>query len=327
MVRPSCEACGIGRLSAVGVPFVARSDRSAPGLHRLHARHVGVAALADRSRSRRDRCRRAARSLPMTVHTTTCGGSLTRRPRLIGTALPGRRRGSGRGAASTSLHHPASCRARGLETAAVEAARIHGAQLFQVVDRDPLIANIGDVQHVQRRDYLSVDASRLGLTPTRTSLAEWALDGSRLPSGWPAAAERLAEVQQAIAALADLPTARLERVFAEHLDLCFYRMDAWIIAIYAQRLADLQSAQQTPGLHFGAFGWVEISVPIPPTGWRSALMGYPRLCGTAPAPECLRMRRMAATSTGRRWRKPPRRPCCAAATCPMRAPHSRRRLR
>ena len=39
-------------------------------------------------------------------------------------------------------------------------------QLFGVIDRDPLIANIGDVQHVQRRDYLTVDASRLGLAST-----------------------------------------------------------------------------------------------------------------------------------------------------------------
>ena len=37
------------------------------------------------------------------------------------------------------------------------------------VDRDPLIANIGDEQHVLRRDYLDVDASRLGLARSATA--------------------------------------------------------------------------------------------------------------------------------------------------------------
>jgi hypothetical protein len=145
-----------------------------------------------------------------------------------------------------------------LEGATLDAARRHGAPLFQVIDRDPLIANIGDEQHVQRRDYLEVDASRLGLTTTPTALADWTLTASRLPARErPSPAERLGEVTDAIAGLVGLPTARLERLLAEHVDLCSYRYDAWVAALYTQRLAQLRERRQTPAFHLGAFGWVE----------------------------------------------------------------------
>src|SRR6185503_10427599 len=144
-----------------------------------------------------------------------------------------------------------------LEAGALAAAQQNGSPMFGVIDRDPLIANIGDVQHVQRRDYLTVDASRLGLASAPTSLADWTLGASRQPSGVPASVARLAEVQEAIAALTTLPTARLERLFTEHLDLCSYRLDAWITAIYAQRLSLVETAQQKRAFHLGAFGWVE----------------------------------------------------------------------
>jgi hypothetical protein len=145
-----------------------------------------------------------------------------------------------------------------LEGASIDAAQVHGTRYFNVIDRDPLIANIGEEQHVQRRDYLEVDASRLGLTPTPTSLVDWALEASRLPGGSrPSSVDRIAEVQDAISALANLPTARLERLLAEHLDLCSYRLDAWITAIYSQRLAMLQQRREMPGLHLGMFGWIE----------------------------------------------------------------------
>ncbi len=144
-----------------------------------------------------------------------------------------------------------------LEAGALAAAQQHGSPLFGVIDRDPLIANIGDVQHVQRRDYLTIDASRLGLASTPTALSDWTLGASRQPTGAPEPVARLAEVQQAIAALSNLPTARLERLFTEHLDLCSYRLDAWITAIYAQRLSVVQAAQQKRAFHIGTFGWVE----------------------------------------------------------------------
>ena len=77
---------------------------------------------------------------------------------------------------------------------------------------------------------------------------------------------RLAEVQEAITALAPLPTARLERLFTEHLDLCSYRLDAWITAIYAQRLSLVVTAQQQRAFHLGALAGSKIC-GRPPIGW------------------------------------------------------------
>jgi hypothetical protein len=69
--------------------------------------------------------------------------------------------------------------------------------------------------------------------------------------------QRLAEVHQAIAALASLPTARLERLLAEHIDLCCYRLDAWITGLYAHRFAAMRQQADVRGLYLGAYGWVE----------------------------------------------------------------------
>ena len=45
----------------------------------------------------------------------------------------------------------------------------------------------------------------------------------------------ITDANDSIAALASVPTARLERLLAEHVDLCSYRADAWVTAFYSQR--------------------------------------------------------------------------------------------
>ena len=70
-----------------------------------------------------------------------------------------------------------------LETGSISAAQQFGGQLFDVVDRDPLIANIADQQHVLRRDYLEVNAARIGLSPTPVAIADWALTHARVLGG------------------------------------------------------------------------------------------------------------------------------------------------
>ncbi|MFC0111964.1 hypothetical protein [Kibdelosporangium aridum] len=71
-----------------------------------------------------------------------------------------------------------------------------------------------------------------------------------------AATPDLAEQIDALEILADLPTARLERVFAEHIDAATYRLDAWRLGLVNERLAELRS-DNTRGLHPGAYGWLE----------------------------------------------------------------------
>jgi hypothetical protein len=84
----------------------------------------------------------------------------------------------------------------------------------------------------------------------------------------PTEGEFLKEVRSAIAELANLPTARLERCFTEHLDACTYRLDAWQSALFHVRLQDQRGvsgdgarAQRRKGIHLGAYGWVENVTP------------------------------------------------------------------
>jgi hypothetical protein len=84
------------------------------------------------------------------------------------------------------------------------------------------------------------------------------------------AAELLREVRESIAGLEHLSTADLERLTAEHIDLCSYRLDAWQTALFARRLDALNRMRVNPdgasrrGVHLGAYGWLENLRPAPP---------------------------------------------------------------
>jgi hypothetical protein len=72
---------------------------------------------------------------------------------------------------------------------------------------------------------------------------------------------RLLEEQlAALGRLSDVPTARLERLLAEHVDACSYRLDAWATGLVHERLATLG---ERAGIHLGAFGWLEDVRPRP----------------------------------------------------------------
>ncbi|WP_030559959.1 hypothetical protein [Streptomyces aureocirculatus] len=76
------------------------------------------------------------------------------------------------------------------------------------------------------------------------------------------ATARLKEQLDAVAHLAELPTARLERLVAEHLDCATYRLDAWRLGLANERLSQLRygadgTAPPKQGVHIGAYGWLE----------------------------------------------------------------------
>ena len=74
----------------------------------------------------------------------------------------------------------------------------------------------------------------------------------------------LREILQALEYLKDVPTARLERLFAEHMDCCSYRLDAWLLGTIRMQL-DLMRHNATStnnldyntGIYMGAYGCVE----------------------------------------------------------------------
>jgi len=82
--------------------------------------------------------------------------------------------------------------------------------------------------------------------------------------GAESAAVYLEGMREALTALADLPTAKLERCFTEHLDVCTYRLDAWQSALFRSRLLeqrriapDAKREDRKKGVYLGAFGWLE----------------------------------------------------------------------
>jgi hypothetical protein len=65
------------------------------------------------------------------------------------------------------------------------------------------------------------------------------------------------DLRAALATLAPLPTAELDRLCGETLDVVAHRLDAWITSLPAQRLAQMRAGGKSAGCHLGAFGWVE----------------------------------------------------------------------
>jgi hypothetical protein len=60
----------------------------------------------------------------------------------------------------------------------------------------------------------------------------------------------------------NIPTARLERLFSEHIDCCSYRLDAWWQGLVNYQLEQMRNRQdgeneQTRGLYLGAYSWLE----------------------------------------------------------------------
>jgi hypothetical protein len=67
----------------------------------------------------------------------------------------------------------------------------------------------------------------------------------------------------ALGILANAPTARLERSFAETIDLCSYRYDAWLLGLVDYQLRAMRAANRDngdrgqDGAYLGAFAWLE----------------------------------------------------------------------
>jgi hypothetical protein len=72
-------------------------------------------------------------------------------------------------------------------------------------------------------------------------------------------AAALADQLAGLAALADAPTAQLERAFAEHVDLCGYRYDAWQLGLVAYQLEQMRQEQdkRPGGTYLGCYAWLE----------------------------------------------------------------------
>ena len=72
--------------------------------------------------------------------------------------------------------------------------------------------------------------------------------------------EHLHHMRAALGRLADVPTARLERVFTEHIDVCTYRIDAWQTGMIYDRFWGKRKNNaegRRTGIYLGAYGILE----------------------------------------------------------------------
>ncbi len=69
------------------------------------------------------------------------------------------------------------------------------------------------------------------------------------------------EVKNNFQELAEMPSAAIELIFREHLDLNMHRKDAWQLGMVNRRLQKIRntgsSGDRVKGIYLGAFGWVE----------------------------------------------------------------------
>lgn len=80
-----------------------------------------------------------------------------------------------------------------------------------------------------------------------------------------AEAAGLADQLAGLEVLAGAPTAQLERAFAEHVGLCGYRYDAWLLGLVAYQLELMRAVERDKGggTYLGWYAWLEDLRPAP----------------------------------------------------------------
>lgn len=141
------------------------------------------------------------------------------------------------------------------------------AALRQYVDIAGHVAlQHGEIQASERRDRELVDLTTARSVTGVRLLARPVPGGAAAPSlkAWlddassstdPATAE-LREMEGALAELASVPTAELDRLLRETLDTASHRLDAWVTSLAGLALSQNRSAAGT-GAYLGGYGWVE----------------------------------------------------------------------
>lgn len=87
----------------------------------------------------------------------------------------------------------------------------------------------------------------------RLTLSDYILKLKEQKSG---KTKTLSKMQSSLDKLKDLPTARLERCFAEHIDCCSYRIDAWQQGLVTYQLEQKRKTNEE-GIYLGAFAILE----------------------------------------------------------------------
>jgi hypothetical protein len=130
-----------------------------------------------------------------------------------------------------------------------------GAESTASLMHDAELVNLGASAATTWRMLLGrPNAATGGQTPARFLAGLSAFDGDALAP--------LGVFRAALAHLATLDVATLERLLTGTLDAASHRLDAWITSLATQRLAAMR-AQRPTGVRIGGYGWVERLKPAP----------------------------------------------------------------
>ena len=154
-----------------------------------------------------------------------------------------------------------------LRVAAIDEITTSSRWLTERVRADVFVGApaIGDAPNIAEpvlmpAHFAMVDTAKIGVTRHSTTTGDYLLDHARSAAAVvqkPPEAAALTTLTEALRVLADLPTARLERLLAEHIDIVSYRLDAWLTGMFARRLWDQRRKQKkAPGTYLGSYGWV-----------------------------------------------------------------------
>lgn len=135
------------------------------------------------------------------------------------------------------------------------AYRLHRSKIpddaLRAMKREPAFVHVAGTPSESRWAPLLKQDARITGDPRRTVAEHLVRNFGRI-----AETAQLVTQVQALRRLGSLPTARLERLLAEHIDVCSYRFDAWRLGYVHHHVARLRAA--TPaGIHLGAYGRLE----------------------------------------------------------------------
>jgi hypothetical protein len=138
-------------------------------------------------------------------------------------------------------------------------------QALQAMKPEPVFVHVGEGQTSESRfAALYKTEARITSNPTLTVADYISRNLTVLIES-----AHLAEQINGMEVLAKASTASLERVFAEHIDCCTYRFDAWLLGLVALQLENMryihdgEVASTLSGAYIGAYGWVENLRPAP----------------------------------------------------------------
>lgn len=125
---------------------------------------------------------------------------------------------------------------------------------------DEPIMHVGQAQQISESRYQPLYTAASAITGSPTQTVHQFITAALPTLNF---ASYLRNQLDGLERLKSQPTARLERAFADHVDCCSYRLDAWLQGIVNYQLTAMRNIRDgsdgngRQGIHIGAYAWLE----------------------------------------------------------------------